>query len=154
MRSKTIPFAAFIIILTTLMVAFPSSLSAGTRSCTSGMVTLNICRSTSDVAYTLAIGTVDPDGAGPQVAPSTLIPDAFASLYNWQSPAACTQDMVTAGICASSQLGVLVPITKAQFADLQVRAFIVSTIRRYLKQQQVTAAQVAADAAADPDLGN
>lgn len=131
----------------------PGMVVAGTRSCTSGMVTLGICRATSDVAYCLPISTLDPDGAGAQQAPSTLVADAFASTYNWQTPAACTSDMVTAGICTNPQLGTLVPITKAQFGDLQVRAFVMRTIRQYLKNQQVLAAQAAADQASDPDIG-
>lgn len=132
---------------------FSSSLSAGTRSCTSSMVSLNICRSTSDVAYCLAIGTVDPDAGGPLLPPSTTIADAFASLYNWQNPAACTQDMVAAGICSSGQIGTLVPITKAQFADLQVRSFVKDVMRRYLKKLAIDAAAVSADSTADPDIG-
>lgn len=128
--------------------------SAGTRSCTTSMVTLNICRSTSDVAYCLAIGTVDPDGAGPLLPPSTTIADAFASLYNWQTPAPCTQDMVSAGICTSGQIGTSVAITKAQFADLQVRGFVRDTVRRYLKQQALAATAASSDAQADPDIGN
>lgn len=127
---------------------------AGTRSCTSSMVSLGICRTTTDVAYCLAIGTVDPDGAGAQLAPSALVADAFASLNNWQSPSACTSEMVVAGVCSAGQIGALVPITKAQFADLQIRAYVMGTVRRYRKQQQVTAAQAAADAASDPDIGN
>jgi len=118
------------------------------------MVTLGICRSTADVAYCLAIGTVDPDGAGPQLAPAALVSEAFASTNNYQSPTACTSDMVLAGICTPGQLGTLVAITKAQFADLQVRAYVMSTVRRYLKAQGVASAVVTADAAADPDIGN
>lgn len=145
---RPIAFCALILVLASV-AAF-----AGTRSCTTSMVTLNICRSTSDVAYCLAIGTVDPDGAGPQQAPSALVADAFASLGNWQSPAPCTAEMVTAGICSAGQIGTSVAITKAQFADLQVRGYVMGIVRRYLKQQQVVAAQAAADAAADPDMGN
>ena len=141
------------VVILCVLVFSATFLHAGTRSCTAGMVTLNICRSTSDVAYTLSIGTADPDGAGPQLAPSVLVGDAFASLYNWQTPSACTPEMVSVGICTSGQIGTLVAITKAQFADLRIRAFIVETVRRYQKQQQVTAAQVAADAASDPDIG-
>lgn len=143
-----------IVLCAALALALGSlSASAGTRSCTTSRVTLNICRSTSDVAYCLAIGTADPDGAGPLQAPSALVADAFASLGNWQSPAPCTAEMVAASICSSGQIGTSVAITKAQFADLQVRGFVMGTVRRYLKQQQIAAAQAAADAAADPDLG-
>ena len=136
------------------VIIISSPLYAGTRSCTTSMVTLNICRSTADVAYCLAIGTVDPDASGPLLPPSTTIADAFALLYNYQSTAACTQDMVAAGICTSGQLGTSVAVTKAQFADLQVRMFIKNTMRRYLKQQSIDAAAIAADAQADPDIGN
>lgn len=140
--------------LAILALLMPVAAVAGTRSCTSQMVTLNICRSTSDVAYCLPIGTADPDGAGPLLAPSATLADAFAALYNWQTPAACTADMVSAGICTTPQIGSLVAITKAQFADLQVRAFVRDVMRRYLKQKGVDAAAAAADAAADPDIGN
>jgi hypothetical protein len=136
-----------------VLVIAPVLVFAGTRGCTSGMVTLGICRTTADVAYSLAIGTVDPDGAGPLQAPHLLLADAFASLYNWQSPAACTTEMVSAGICTVGQIGALVAITKAQFADLQVRAYVLSVLRRYRRQQQITAAESAADAEANPDLG-
>lgn len=130
------------------------SLSAGTRSCTSAMVSpLGICRTTTDLAYCLAIGTVDPDAAGPLQAPHLLLSDAFAGVYNWQSPAACSVEMVAAGICTGGQIGALVAISKAQFADLQVRAFVLSVLRRYRRQQQIATAASAADAEADPDLG-
>lgn len=137
-----------------LIFLVPSFVLAGTRSCTSSMVTLNICRSTADVAYCLAIGTADPDGSGPLLPPSTTIADAFAALYNYQSPAVCTQDMVAAGICTAPQIGTLVSITKAQFADLQVRSFVRDTVRRYLKQQALAATAASSDAQADPDIGN
>jgi hypothetical protein len=129
-------------------------LSAGTRSCTSSMVSLNICRTTSDVAYCLPIGTTDPDGAGPRLAPSTLLADAFAWAGNWQTPAACSPEMVDAGVCTVGQLGTLVPITKAQFADLQVRAFVMQTLDRYKDHQKHAAAQAEADAEPAPDVGN
>lgn len=130
-----------------------TSLYAGTRSCTTAMVNLNICRSTSDVAYCLAIGTADPDAGGPLLPPSTTLAEAFASIYNYQSPAACTQDMVNAGICTSGQLGTLVSISKAQFADLQVRSFVREVMRRYLRKQAIDAAAATADSTADPDMG-
>lgn len=140
------------VVLTSLLF-ISSPIFAGTRSCTSQMVTLNICRSTSDVAYCLAVGTVDPDGAGPLLPPSTTLADAFATTYNWQTPAPCSSNMVSAGICTSGQIGALVPITKAQFADLQVRAFIKDVMRRYLKQKALETAAAASDAQADPDIG-
>lgn len=135
------------------MVVVPSVSIAGTRSCTSSMVSLNICRSTSDVAYCLAIGTVDPDAGGPLLPPSTTIADAFATLYNYQSPSPCTQDMVSAGICTAPQIGTLVSVTKAQFADLQVRSFVLGVMKRYWKQKNIEAAAASADATSDPDIG-
>lgn len=137
-----------------LLLLTAGALLAGTRSCTTSMVTLNICRSTNDVAYCLPISTIDPDAGGPLVPPSSLIPDAFAAVYNYQSPTACTAEMVAAGICTSGQLGTQVAITKAQFSDLQVRAFVLSVVRRYRVQQAVAAAQSSAQSTADPDLGN
>jgi hypothetical protein len=142
-----------VIVLIFVVLFVPLFTFAGTRNCTSGMVTLGICRATSDVAYCLPISTLDPDGAGAQQSPSSLVADAFASTYNWQTPTACVQEMVTAGICNAGQLGTLVPITKAQFGDLQVRAFVMRTVRQYLRNQQVLAAQAAADQASDPDIG-
>lgn len=41
-----------------LLLLTAGALLAGTRSCTTSMVTLNICRSTNDVAYCLPISTV------------------------------------------------------------------------------------------------
>jgi len=117
------------------------------------MVTLGICRATSDVAICVAASTIDPDNTGPILAPSALVVEAFALLENWQSPTPCTSEMVGSAICTAGQIGTLVPITKAQFVDMRVRQFILQKVRLYLKQQQVTAAQVAADAAADPDIG-
>lgn len=137
--------------LTFLLV---DTLSAGTRSCTTAMVNLNICRSTSDIAYCLPIGTTDPDGGGPLLAPSITLADAFAVVFNWQNPAACTSDMVAAGVCTSGQLGTLVTVTKAQFADLQVRSFVRDVMRRYLRQVAIANAAAAADAVSDPDIGN
>lgn len=141
------------LLIAAFLLLIPATLTAGTRSCTAGMVTLGICRTTADVAYCLPIGTVDPDGGGPLLAPSATIADAFASLYNWQSPAPCTQDMISAGICSSGQIGTLVAVTRAQFADMQVKLFIRDTMRRYLKQQAVSSAAASSDALADPDLG-
>lgn len=142
-----------VVITASIVFLVTGVLSAGTRSCTTAMVNLNICRSTADVAYCLSIGTVDPDGAGPLLPPSTLVAEAFAALNNYQSPTACTAGMVSANICTAPQLGTQVSISKAQFADLQVRAFVLDTIKRHLKQLAISAAGASADAAADPDLG-
>lgn len=141
------------LLVVTAGLSLAAPLSAGTRSCTSAMVSLNICRSTTDVAYCLAIGTVDPDAAGPRLPPSTTVADAFAAIYGWQSPALCVQDMVAAGICTPGQLGTSVTVTKGQFADMQVRSFVRDTVRRYLLQQAVAAAAASSNAVADPDLG-
>lgn len=146
--------ASLVAVVVSFLCLVPTALMAGTRSCTTSMVTLNICRSTSDVAYCLAIGTVDPDAGGPLLPPSTTIADAFAALYNYQSPSVCTQDMVAAGVCTAPQIGTSVTVTKAQFADMQVRLFIKGVILRYRKQQSIDAASVAADAQPDPDIGN
>lgn len=134
-------------------MAVSAPVSAGTRSCTSSMVSLNICRSTSDVAYCLAIGTTDPDAGGPLLPPSTEILDAFASQYGWVSPTACTQEMVSAGICNSGQLGTSVAVTKAQFADMQVRFFVRDVVRRHRRTQAINSAAAAVEAQTDPDLG-
>lgn len=144
-------YRSILISISLLFLAVPSL--AGTRSCTSSMVSLNICRTTSDVAYCLAIGTVDPDAGGPLLPPSTTLADAFATIYNWQTPAPCNADMIAAGICSAGQTGTLVPITKAQFADLQVRAYVREVMRRYLRQKAIEAAAISADAQADPDIG-
>lgn len=134
-----------------IFLSFPSF--AGTRACNAAMVTAGICRSTSDVAVCVSVSAVDPDVTGPLLAPSALVLDAFTSLENYQTPAPCSPEMVGSGICTSGQIGTLVPITRVQFTDMKVRQFVLGTVRRYLKQQQVTAAQVSADAAADPDIG-
>jgi len=144
--------AIITVVLLTLLVT-PSAFAV-TRSCTAGMVTLNICRSTSDVAYCLAIGTSDPDGIGPLLAPSQLLQDAFAVVGNYQTPAACTSEMVTGGVCSSGQIGTLVAITKAQFADIAVRRYVMETIRRYRAKLVLDAAQVATDTESAPDIGN
>lgn len=143
-----------ILFILAVLILISVPLSAGTRSCTTSMVTLNICRSTSDVAYCLPISTVDPDAGGPKLPPSQLIADAFAAAYNWQTPAPCDTLMIDAGICTPGQAGQLVPITKAQFADIQVRNFVLQTVRAYDRQQKVAAAQSAADAEPNPDVGN
>jgi hypothetical protein len=135
-----------------LLVASPAL--AGTKACTAAMVTAGICRTTADVAVCVSVSTVDPDTAGPLLAPSALVLDAFTSLENWQTPAPCSPEMVGSGICTSGQIGTLVPITRVQFTDMKVRQFVLGTVRRYLKAQGVTAAQVAADLASDPDIGN
>lgn len=138
-----------------LSLTIASSSFAGTRSCTSSMVSpLNICPSTSYVAYCLPISTVDPDAAGPREAPTTLVVNAFAALGNWQSPTSCTADMMAAAICTSGQLGQLVPITKAQFADLQVRAYVIQTVTRYIHLVKQAEAEAAANAEPTPDIGN
>jgi hypothetical protein len=62
--------------------------------------------------------------------------------------------MVTAGICTSLQVGALVTITKAQFADLLVRRYILEVIKRYRTKLNLDAAQASSDAEAAPDIGN
>lgn len=140
-----------LLFFTLLLMALPSW--AGTRACTNAFVTASLCRATSDVLYSLPISTVDPDGAGALQAPSALIADAFAALGNWQSPTPCTSSMVGAGICTSLQLGQSVAVTKAQFVDLQVRQFVLETVRRYRVQQAAAAASSAAGSTSDPDVG-
>lgn len=138
-----------------VLAIFLSSPSfAGTRTCNAAMVTAGICRTTSDVAVCVSVGTVDPDAAGPLLAPSVLVLDAFTFFDNYQTPAPCSPEMVGSGICTSGQIGTLVPVTRVQFTDMKIRQFVLLTVRRYLKQQQVTAAQVSADTATDPDIGN
>jgi hypothetical protein len=143
---------AITLILVFVLLATP--VSAGTKVCTTGMVTLGLCRSTANVAICLDVSTVDPDTTGPLLAPSVLVLDAFTVLENWQSPAPCSSEMVGSGICTVGQVGALVPITRVQFTDMKIRQFVLRKVRQYLKQQQITAAQVAADAASDPDIGN
>jgi len=144
--------AILVLALALALSAIPAA--ATTRACTTAMVTGGICPSTSYVAYTLAISTTDPDGAGPLQAPSALILDAFALVYNYSSPTVCTADLVAAGVCAAGSLGQAVAITKAQFVDSQVRAYVLNTIRRYNVLSAVQAAEATAKTQADPDLGN
>lgn len=141
-----------LLILTLIVFTLPSY--AGTRACNSTMVTANICRSLNDVVYTLAISTVDPDTTGPRFAPSQLVLESFSTLFNWQSPTSCTTDMVGAGICNSGQLGTLVAITKTQFADLQIRLYIMQTIAKYQSYIKHQEAQAVVDAEPIPDVGN
>ena len=135
------------------LILLASPALAGTKACTAAMVTAGICRATSDVAVCVSVSTVDPDTTGPLLAPSALVLDAFTFFDNYQTPAPCSLEMVGSLICTSGQIGALVPITRVQFTDMKVRQFVLGTVRRYLKQQQVAAAQVSADAAADPDIG-
>jgi hypothetical protein len=140
--------------LVVLLILLASPALAGTKACTATMVSLGICRSTANVAICLDASTVDPDAGGPLLAPSALVLDAFTTLENYQTPAPCSSEMVGSGICTIGQIGTLVPITRIQFTDMKVRQFVLATVRRYLKAQGVTAAQVAADSASDPDIGN
>lgn len=142
-----------VLIASLVLVLFAVPAFAGTRACNAAMVTAGICRATSDVAVCVAVSTIDPDTTGPLLAPSVLVLDAFTTLGNYQSPTPCSAEMVGSNICTAGQIGTLVLITRAQFVDMQVRQFVLSTVRRYLKQQQVAAAQVSADAASDPDIG-
>jgi hypothetical protein len=141
------------VLLFLCLSALAKASSAGTRSCTNAFVTAGLCRSTADVVYTLPISTTDPDGAGALQAPSALVADAFASLGNWQSPTACTTEMVQAAICSAGQIGAQVAITKAQFVDLSIRAYVLATVRRYRLNQAVAAAQATATSTSDPDVG-
>lgn len=127
---------------------------AGTRSCTASMVSLNICRATTDVAYCLPISTIDPDNGGPKLAPTQLVQDAFASLHGWASPTSCIQEMVDIGVCSAGQLGTSVGITKAQFADMIVRRFVLAQIKQYRQQQEVAASLSIVAAEAAPNIGN
>src|SRR3954462_3273599 len=82
---------------------------AGTRACTTALVTAGICRSTNDILYTLSISS----SAAPQVQA------AIVGLFGYQTPAPCTPDMVSVGVCSSGQIGTSVAITKGQFVDVQ-----------------------------------
>lgn len=143
---------AVAIAVTLAALATPSF--AITRGCTSSMVTLGICRATTDAAICLAVSTVDPDGAGSRLAPSALALDAFAALYGWAASMTCTQEMVDATICVSGQLGTAVAVTKTQFADMIVRRWVLAQLKAYRQQQEHAAAQAVVDTEAAPDVGN
>lgn len=135
-------------------VAIAAPSFAVTRSCTTAMVTLNICRSTSDVALCLPVSTVDPDGAGARLAPSVLAQDAFAALYGWTANMTCTAEMVSAAICTAPQLGTAVAVTKAQFTDMIVKRWVLAQLKAYRQQQEQTTATATVEAEAVPDIGN
>lgn len=156
LRRRLTPPAALATVA--LLGAIPAS--AGTRTCNATLVAQNTCRvTTGEVLYFLPISTVDPDSAGPLLAPSALIVDAFAAQANWTGTAICTNgsgsgpNMVAAGICTQGQVGALVPITKAQNSDLQIREYILSVVRWYRVREAVAAAEAAAKATAAPDVG-
>jgi hypothetical protein len=135
--------SARLLILISLAVAAP--LAAGTRACTTALVTAGICRSTSDVLYSLSISAV----AAPQVQA------AIVGLYGYQSPAPCTPDFVAVGICTAGQLGSSVAVTKGQFVDATIRSWLLrSVVIRWNLQVAQDAATASALAAADPDIGN
>lgn len=138
-------------ILLAIAVAAPAS--AITRSCTAGMVTLGLCRSTGDAVSCVSANTADPDAAGPRLAPSVLILDAFANLDNWQPTAACEASMVPVGICTTPQIGTFVPVTRVQFLDWRLRLFFLDKIATY--QARLRDAAKAAEGAAEPlpDIG-
>jgi hypothetical protein len=135
-----------------LLGALPSA--AGTRSCTNSMVTAGICPATSWVAYCISIDTADPDGAGPLLAPTALVQAAFANVYGWTATMTCTADMVAAGTCSAGALGTVVSVTQPQFVDFKIRTYILGTVRRFNAVQAMAAAEAAATAQADPNLGN
>lgn len=126
-----------------LCLALPASASAGTVNCNSTMVSGGLCRSTGNklVGYDM-----------PAAVASDLA-DALASLKGYASPTTCTSQLVTAGVCTSGQIGSMVPITKAQFADFMLRRILISIIREYKDQQAADAARATTQAAADPDVG-
>jgi hypothetical protein len=129
--------------LALVLVAAPAL--AGTRTCTTALVTAGICRSTTDVLYTLSISAA----AAPQVQA------AIVGLYGYQTPAPCTPDFVAVGVCSSGQLGTSVAITKAQFVDVTIRSWLLrSVVIRWNLQVAQDAATATALAAADPDIGN
>ena len=144
--------ATAVTVLIVLLAAAP--LSAGTRLCNATLVSQNVCRVNSDALYSLSISTTDPDGAGPKQAPSVLLQDAFAALYGWSANMTCTPEMVTATICNSGQLGTPVAITKAQFADMLVRRYIMNELKRYREQQEHAVAQETVNTETPPDVGN
>ena len=119
--------------------------SAGTRPCTTALVTAGICRSTTDILYTLSISSA----AAPQVQA------AISGLYGYQTPTPCTTDMVAVGVCTVGQLGAPVAITRAQFVDVTIRSWLLrSVVIRWNLQVAQDAATASALAAADPDIGN
>lgn len=127
---------------------------AGTRSCTSSMVTLGICRSTADVAMCIPLSTADPDNGGPRLAPSLLATNAVAANNGWAATMPCTAEMVTATICTAPQLGTAVAVTKAQFADMILRRWVLAQITRYRESQERATAQTMVDTEPVPDIGN
>lgn len=135
-----------------LLAAGPAS--AISRGCTSAMVTLGLCRTTSDAVMCLAVSTVDPDNGGPKLAPSLLASTAISDNNGWTANMTCTQEMVSVAICNSGQLGLPVPVTRVQFSDMMVRRWVLNQIAVYRSRQEHAAAQVTVDIETPPDVGN
>jgi len=134
---------AHLLLVGILVLSTP--VTAGTRACTTALVTAGICRSTSDILYTLSISAA----AAPQVQA------AISGLYGYQTPTPCTTDMVAVGVCTVGQLGAPVAITRAQFVDVTIRSWLLrSVVIRWNLQLAQDAATASALAAADPDIGN
>lgn len=139
-----------------LLLAFVATMPARaiTRGCTSAMVSLGLCRTTSDAVMCIAVSTVDPDNGGPRLAPSVIALDAIAGIYDYRTPTSCTQEMVNASICSAGQLGTSVAVTKAQFADMIHRRWVLEQIKQYRRLQERTAADVTVETEPAPDVGN
>jgi len=135
-----------------LVVASPAH--AIIRGCTSSMVTLGICRATTDAAVCTPVSTIDPDNGGPRLAPSVIALDAIAALYGWSASMTCTQEMVAVGICSSGQLNTSVAVTKTQFAEMVHRRWFIEQIRAYRGLQERATADAAVTAEPAPDIGN
>lgn len=138
-----------------LLLCWVAPAAANTRTCTSTMVsTLSLCRATTDVLFSLPISTVDPDNGGPRQAPSVILPDAIADNFGWSANMTCTQEMVDAAICTAPQIGTPVAVTKARFADMIFRRWVLEQVKQYRRRQEQATAQTTVDAEPAPDVGN
>jgi hypothetical protein len=131
-------------LLLALIGLAPGTAVAGTRACTSQLVTAGLCRVTTNRLMSW--------DAPPAIA--TELADAIAAQEGWSASMTCSSAFVSAGICSAGQVGTAVAVTKAQFADYVLRREIQQRIRRYREQSAFTSALVTAGAATEPDISN
>ncbi len=115
------------------LAAVPAS--AGVRNCTSALVTGGICNAASDGLLFFSMSTVDPDGAGPRVAPATQVQEGCALMYQYQA---------TINGSPNSE-------TRAQFCERALRQILFKAFQDFYYRAQADAVGAAAFALTPSD---
>lgn len=137
-------------LLCLLLALLAAPAFAGRDNCTAALVTATVCRSTSDVLWSLSVSP----------AADAKLQSALARKAGWTAQVTCTAAMVPAS-CTAQQIGQLVanPVTERQAARAEFKRMLKDEFIRSLDAETIRAdSKAALDAAlaaiGDPDVGN